>query len=193
MELNELLTKQYERVWSATDRAIEGLSDDALAWRPSPECNSIGWLAWHVGRVEDRWASLLLGRELRGSGFATSVDDQWARKWAAAMGMPGDGGSGAGMPPSDLDAFPTPSLDLLQGYYQAVRADTRAMLAALRPGALDEARDSLFGRPMALSDMFVQVLTELNQHTGQMGYIKGLYAGYQGPGGAEFPGLSPKR
>ena len=192
MELNELLTKQYERVWSATDKTLEGLSDEALAWRPSPECNSIGWLAWHVGRVEDRWTSLLLGRKLQGSGYATSVDDQWTREWAEAMGMSAEWGSGVGMSPADLDAFPTPGLALFQGYYEAVRADTRAMLDALRPGMLGELRDSLFGRPMAVGDMLVQILTELNQHTGQMGYVKGLYAGYQGPGGAEFPGLSPK-
>ncbi len=192
MELNELLTKQYERVWSGTDKTLEGLSDEGLTWRPSPECNSIGWLAWHVGRVEDRWTSLLLGNETQGSGYTTYVDDQWTREWAEAMGMPSDRGSGAGMPPSDLDAFPTPSFELLHGYYEAVRADTRAMLAALRPDMLGEARDSLFGRPMAVGDILVQILTELNQHVGQMGYVKGLIAGYQGPGGAEFPGSSPK-
>ena len=106
MELNELLTKQYGRVWSGTDKTLEGLSDEGLVWRPSPECNSIGWLAWHVGRVEDRWASLLLGNETQGSGYTTYVDDQWTREWAEAMGMPSDRGSGAGMPPSDSRRLP---------------------------------------------------------------------------------------
>ena len=189
MELKELITKQYERIWRATDNTLEGLSAEDLARRPSPEANSIGWLAWHVGRVEDRWTSLLLGRKLNGSDPRTlHVDDLWAGGWASTMGMPGERGSGVGMSPAELDSFPTPSMEHLRGYYEAVRADTRELLAGLKPDMFDETRDSLFGSPLALGDMFVQIITELNQHVGQMGYLKGLCAGFQGVGGPEFPG-----
>ena len=159
MELNELLTKQYERVWSGTDKTLEGLSDEGLAWRPSPECNSIGWLAWHVGRVEDRWTSLLLGNETRGSGYTTYVDDQWD----AGVGR-GDGDAQRSWQRRRDAAvrsrhLPHAELELLQGYYEAVRADTRAMLATLRPGMLGEGprfalREADGGRRRARADPY---------------------------------------
>ena len=34
-------------------RALDGMSDEVLAFRPAEHMNPIGWLAWHIGRVED--------------------------------------------------------------------------------------------------------------------------------------------
>src|SRR3546814_15540377 len=45
------------------DRALEGLDGDALLYRPSPEANPIGWMAWHIGRVEDMHVADLMGTE----------------------------------------------------------------------------------------------------------------------------------
>ena len=33
--------------------ALDGLTSEELAWRPSPEANSIAFIMWHVTRVED--------------------------------------------------------------------------------------------------------------------------------------------
>lgn len=190
MHLQLLLTKQYERIWDATDQTLDGLTAEDLARRPSRETNSIGWLAWHVARVEDRWTSLLLGRELKGSDHRTVlVDDLWSRGWAIKMGMPENKGSGVGMNPNELDSFSPPTNELLIEYFDAVRSETKIMLGGLRTEFFERPWDSLFGKPMTLLDMFVHITAELNQHVGQMGYLKGLYVAYQGAGGAALPNL----
>ena len=33
--------------------AVEGLDAEQLAWAPAPGANSIGWLVWHLTRVQD--------------------------------------------------------------------------------------------------------------------------------------------
>ena len=51
--MSELLTDALDRVHEQVPGIVEGLDEDALAWRPDPGANSIAWLLWHVTRVED--------------------------------------------------------------------------------------------------------------------------------------------
>ena len=39
-------------------KALEGLTPEELARRPTEESNSIGWLMWHTARDEDYLISL---------------------------------------------------------------------------------------------------------------------------------------
>ena len=43
--------------------AVEGLSDEELHQRPAPESNPIGWLMWHLSRVQDFAVSSMGGQE----------------------------------------------------------------------------------------------------------------------------------
>lgn len=43
--------------------SCKGLSDDEARWRPGQEANCIGFLLWHVARVEDGLSSGELGEE----------------------------------------------------------------------------------------------------------------------------------
>ena len=53
MEWHDLLADGYERVLESLDNVLHGLSEDDLNWQPSHDCNSIGWLAWHLTRQQD--------------------------------------------------------------------------------------------------------------------------------------------
>ena len=63
MDWKELLTDGYTRISQVLERTLKGLSVDDLKWQPKPDCNSIGWLAWHLTRVQDNHISDLMGEE----------------------------------------------------------------------------------------------------------------------------------
>ncbi|MCH7553577.1 MAG: DinB family protein [Chloroflexi bacterium] len=122
MEPQELVVQIFERIWSVTDSALDGLTNDELTVRPAPDSNSMGWIAWHLTRVEDRWFHSIAG----------GADEVWRRGWAVRLGM-GDllDTTGGGMPKEQVDAFNTPTLEQLQGYQAAVRQETKAYLSSL--------------------------------------------------------------
>ena len=41
-------------------KALDGLSEDELHWRPALESNTIDWMVWHMARVEDNWINVRL-------------------------------------------------------------------------------------------------------------------------------------
>src|SRR3954469_5525951 len=60
MRLPDVLIELYDRVPPLVRNAADGLDADDLQWRPSSEANSIGWLLWHLIRVQDHHVSELL-------------------------------------------------------------------------------------------------------------------------------------
>jgi len=63
MEWRQLIIDIYERISQVLERALEGLTQDDLNQRPNPDSNSMGWLAWHLTRVQDRAIADLTGEE----------------------------------------------------------------------------------------------------------------------------------
>jgi len=53
MKWQDLIIEAYGRVLQALERALEGLSPDDLTQQPDPNCNSMGWLVWHLTRGQD--------------------------------------------------------------------------------------------------------------------------------------------
>ena len=53
MTSGEILADAFGRVQEAVLEAVEGLSADQLAARLDDDANSIGWLCWHLTRVQD--------------------------------------------------------------------------------------------------------------------------------------------
>ena len=60
MDISALLLELYGRVPPIVSDAVGGLGTEQLAWEPDPGSNSIGWLAWHLARVQDHHVSELL-------------------------------------------------------------------------------------------------------------------------------------
>jgi hypothetical protein len=53
MASSDVLVDAFERIRDAVNPAVNGLSAEQLAFRPDGESNSIGWLVWHLTRVQD--------------------------------------------------------------------------------------------------------------------------------------------
>lgn len=48
-----MLLDLYGRIPHLVHASVEGMTAEQLQWRPGSGANPIGWLVWHVGRVED--------------------------------------------------------------------------------------------------------------------------------------------
>ena len=63
VDVRKLLEELFGRIPDHLRRAVDGLSAADLAQVPAAGANTIGWLVWHLTRVQDHHVSELLGRE----------------------------------------------------------------------------------------------------------------------------------
>ena len=163
MNVSELMTDALGRIPDLVHGAVDGLSDDDLAWRPDPEANSIAWLVWHLTRIEDD--------HVAGVAHTTQVwDDGWADRFALPFPVGDHGYVHTSAQVGQVRA----RADLLAGYYDAVSARTAPYLAALEPDDLDRVVDEQWDPPVTLGVRLVSVVNEVNQHVGQAAYLRGL-------------------
>ena len=80
MELRELLIDLFERINEHVHEAVDGLDSQALVAAPEPGANPIGWLVWHLTRVQDDHIADILGQP-----------QVWASEsWASRFGVTAD-------------------------------------------------------------------------------------------------------
>ena len=60
MDGAEVVADALGRVNRILHRAIDGVAVETLNAQPTPESNSMAWLAWHLCRVQDHHISDLL-------------------------------------------------------------------------------------------------------------------------------------
>lgn len=177
MELTTFIEQNLDECKRRLYRTLQGLTPEELAWRPGPEANSIGFMLWHVARVEDRW----LHR------YAYDTTEIWERDgWYARCGLPVSD-TGVGYTSAQIASFPHPDLATLQAYFDAVRQALVAYLHGLTPEALDVHPHRIpfpevsGGRQLpddfTITRMFRQLIGEENQHFGQIAYLRGLQRG----------------
>ena len=165
MDISAVYLDAFGRIEEDVERAVTGLDDDALAFRPDPDANSIGWLVWHLTRVQDDHVSEIAGRDQ-----AYVVDG-----WAGRLGLAPDAhDTGYGHTSEQVAAvrFDRPS-DLL-AYHRAVLARTRAYLATVTPDDLDRIIDERWDPPVTVGVRLVSVIDDCLQHAGQANYVRGL-------------------
>ena len=75
MEWKDLLIDSYDEAFKAVERALEGLSQKDLNLQSRPDCNSIGWTAWHLARELDGLISSSTGEE------QIWIKDRWHEKF----------------------------------------------------------------------------------------------------------------
>jgi hypothetical protein len=153
----------YGRIPPLVREAVDGLSADQLRHRVGPDANPIGWLIWHLTRVEDHHiAELVEGEQL------------WvADGWADRFGMTADPSDvGYGHTSEQVAAVPATDASLLVAYHEAVDARARAFLAD--HGDLDRIVDRRWDPPVTLGVRLVSIADDALQHLGQAAYVRGL-------------------
>ncbi len=160
----QLLTGFFERFRDTAAAAVDGLSEDQLAHRPTDEANSIAWLVWHLARVQDDHVADVAGTEQ----VWTSQD------WSARFALPfEDGAIGYGQSSEEV-AQVRVGADLLTGYLRAVHEATAAYVAGLAPEDLDRVVDERWDPPVTLGVRLTSVVDDGTQHAGQAAYVRGL-------------------
>jgi hypothetical protein len=163
----EVLRDALGRIGEGVPDVIAGLGPDELAFRPGPRANSIGWLVWHLCRVQDAHVAELLDE-----------DQLWASgPWAASLGMaPDPADSGYGHSSEQVAAVRPPGPEALDDYHRAVWDRTRRYLGTLSDDDLDRIVDRSWDPPVTLGVRLVSIAEDSFEHLGQAGYVKGLLA-----------------
>ena len=169
MEWHEIVSAGYEGVLKTLERALDGLTEDDLNWQPSSDCNSIGWLTWHLTRVQDGLIASLMGEE------QLWIGDEWHAKF----GRPSDAKDvGAGHTPQDVAEFKSPDAKTLLDYHRAVLERSQRYFPTLSENDLDrELDDPRFQPPPKVGAFLILILSDGLQHAGQVAYLRGLRQG----------------
>ena len=167
MMLGELLVDAFDRIREGAQDAVAGLTPDQLAERPSDRANSIGWLVWHLVRVQDDHLAAVADRE-----------QVWtAQGWHERFGLPFDADdTGYGHTSEQVAQVRGLEADDLVGYLEAVHAVTVDFVGPLTPEDLGRVVDERWDPPVTLGVRLVSVVNDDQQHVGQAAFIRGLLA-----------------
>ncbi len=163
----ELLVDLYARVLENAVAAVDGLSVEQLAQRPSSardDANPVGWLVWHLARVQDDHVADVAGHE------QVWTADGWARRFDLALD---DADIGYGHTTAEV-AVVRADAALLTGYLHAVHARSVAYVLGLAPADLARVVDERWDPPVTLGVRLVSVGDDGAQHAGQAAYARGL-------------------
>ena len=165
MDIGALLLELFGRIPPLARDTVGGLDPVTLTTPPAPGANPIGWLVWHLTRVQDHHVAELLEAE---QVWSTS---EWPRHFALDADPHN---TGYGHTATDVARVRPDSADALLGYLEEVDARTCAMLAALAPAELDRIVDRRWDPPVTLGVRLVSVADDSLQHLGQAAYARGL-------------------
>jgi uncharacterized damage-inducible protein DinB len=161
----ELLAELFGRLPGLVRGAVQGLSPADLERPPAPGANTVGWLVWHLARVQDDHVAEVAGR-------AQAWDEGG---WAPRFGLPqGAADTGYGHTPDQVAAVRPESVETLVAYYDAVAERTGDFLAGVTDGALDRVVDTHWDPPVTLGARLVSVAADDLEHAGQAAYVRGL-------------------
>ena len=165
MTVADLLSDAFGRIQQLVTRTVTGLTTEQLAYRPQPAANSIGWLIWHLTRIQDDHIA-----------DAAGTEQVWtAGGWYDRLGLPFDAGdTGYGHDSEQVAAVRIGEAEQLIGYHDAVYRRTVEFVAGLTEQDLTRVVDTSWDPPVTLGVRLVSVLGDDWQHAGQASYLKGL-------------------
>ena len=162
--MNELLRAKSRQARARILAVVADLTDEQLAWRPSPRAHSIGFTLWHTARADDNVQSDLTGAELEWDAGA------YAKRW----GHP-ERGVGTGWDDERAASLPLPPKAELLEYVKRVFDRVDAAVGSLEEARFDRpARSRFMGGDSTAGEIVVVCMSHDNRHLGEMEYIKGL-------------------
>ncbi|WP_026360168.1 mycothiol transferase [Amycolatopsis nigrescens] len=165
MAVADLVADGFGRIRGSVHQVLDGLDAGLISERIDPGANSIGWLIWHLTRVQDDHLAELAGTE------QVWTEQGWADRFGLPL-HPSDTGYGHGQ--DEVAAVRVESPDLLTAYHDAVHGTTVSWLAGLRAQDLDRIVDRAWDPPVTMGARLVSVLADDLQHVGQAAFLRGL-------------------
>lgn len=159
-----VLVDGFGRIHELMGELTDGLSGEVAAYRVDPEANTVGWLLWHLSRVQDDHIA-----------DAAHTEQVWPR-WRDRFALPFDDfATGYGQSPAEVGAVRVGG-ELLAGYHAEMHEATIRYLHTLTAAELDRVVDDSWDPPVTVSVRLVSVLSDCLQHLGQAAYVAGLAA-----------------
>jgi Protein of unknown function (DUF664) len=159
----ELLVDAFDRIRDTVHAVVRGLSDAELAFRADAKANSIGWLVWHLSRVQDDHIAGVSG-----------LDQLWFGDWYDRFGLPFDPADiGYGQASDDVAKVRVHGA-LLVGYHDAVHAQTTTVVRGLTAADFDRVVDPNWDPPVTMAVRLVSVISDGLQHAGQAAFVRGI-------------------
>ena len=160
----DLMVDVFGRINEGTAMVVDALSPAELSQRVAPGANTIGWLVWHLMRVQDNHIA-----------DAAGADEVWTSAgWFKRFGLPfSEKATGYGHSRDDVDTVHVES-ELLVGYAQAVTDVTLRYVKGLSDADLDRIVDDSWDPPVTLAVRLVSVIGDDLKHLGQAEYVRGL-------------------
>lgn len=159
----DLLADLFKRVRDIVHRVVDGLTPDDLTVRLDSEANSIGWLMWHLTRIQDDHVAGVAATEQvwASSGWATRFDCRSVSRHRLRPHPP----TGCGCHQHRQHAA-----RVLRGCPRD-DAPVRAATDRNRPRS---GRGRAVDPPVTLGARLVSVVADDLQHAGQAAYIRGI-------------------
>ena len=169
MKWQEMIIDGYGRVSEALEEALDCVTRDDLDKQPAPACNTMGWLAWHLTRVQDDHIADLMGET------QIWIEDEW---YSAFQRKPDPKDIGFGHSAEEVSAFVSPDSNTLLSYHESVLNRTKQYIRELSASDLDRVLDEPWFQPLpTVGVRIVSVLSDCLQHVGQIAYLRGLLKG----------------
>lgn len=166
METPDVLADAFGRINEEVHSAAVESDAAALNYRPDPAANSIGWLVWHLTRVQDHHVSDLANRE------QAYVADGWSDRFGLT---PDTEDVGYGHTSDQVGAVTFESPDDLLAYADAVHARSLDYVATLTRLELDRVVDTRWDPPVSAGVRIVSVIDDCMNHAGQANYVRGMF------------------
>jgi len=146
-------------------RTVTGLTAEQLAYRPQPAANSIGWLIWHLTRIQDDHIADAAG----------SAQVWTSQEWAEKLDLPySRHATGFGHSSREVARLSGVTSELLMGYHNAVHDRTVEYVGRLRVADLAEIIDDAWTPPVTLGVRLISVISDDLQHAGQAAFVRGV-------------------
>ena len=170
MKWQQLVMDQFTRIEQELAQVLDGLSVEDLNHQPAPDCNSIGWLAWHLTRSHDRNMSELVGKE-----------QLWTSgKWYERFGRQADPDeTGYGHTEEQAGNFVSPEGEVILAYYRAIMERIEHYIENdLTEEDLDrEVYSPTLNNAASAMRRITGVIQQGFLHVGQAGYVRGMLNG----------------
>ena len=167
MNSADLLVDAFGRIRETVSDTIYGLTPEQLAHRIDTDANPVGWLIWHLTRIQDDHVAAAFG-----------VPQVWsAGGWAAAFGLPADSmdtGYGHNRVQVAAVAEAVASATLLSDYHEATYQQTIKLVSGITDDLLDRVVDTSWRPPVTLGVRLVSVVNDNMQHAGQAAFARGV-------------------
>jgi hypothetical protein len=162
-----LLVDAFGRIRETVSDAVYGLTPQQLAHRVDTDANPIGWLIWHLTRIQDDHVAAAFG-----------VPQVWsAGGWAAAFGLAADSadtGYGHNRVQVAAVAEAVASATRLTDYHEATYQQTVKLVSGITDPDLDRVVDTSWRPPVTLGVRLVSVINDDMQHAGQAAFVRGI-------------------